>query len=195
MENKQTVGFFIAGLVTLIVAGWVYVSFQNTKTGEQIQEGRQSAGTGERGERIQDSGFKIQEEKQKQTLTDVRPLYPLRIGSATVRVELAQTDEEKEQGLSGRQSLAPETGMLFVFSTPERYKFWMKEMLFPIDILWIDAKGTIVDFRRSLSPDTYPAIFEPSVEAQYVLELPSRTVDAMSIKRGDSLDLSALPIK
>ena len=200
MENKQAVGFFIAGVITLVLAGWVYLSFQPASP-KQVFAKKQEGGVldSSDGHRRNDKGVsgndKPLQANSYQLPATLHPTYPLIISGHTIRVELARSETEKERGLSGRQELTEGSGMLFMFDAPDRYKFWRKDMLISLDLLWIDKDGMVVDLRRSLSPDTYPAIFEPSVEASYVLEVPNQTIDTLSIKRGDRVDFSSVPKK
>jgi uncharacterized membrane protein (UPF0127 family) len=90
---------------------------------------------------------------------------------ASVRVEIADTDAERAQGLSGHAPLASDEGMLFVFPEEGRYSFWMKDMLFPIDILWLDSAGTVVHIERNVAPESYPTSFTSDSLARYVLEV------------------------
>ena len=62
----------------------------------------------------------------------------VRIGESIFRVTIADTLEERVLGLSGTPSLAPDEGKLFLFERPNRYRFWMKDMLFAIDILMVN---------------------------------------------------------
>lgn len=93
------------------------------------------------------------------------------IGDMTVKVELAITDIEKAKGLSGRSNLAEDEGMLFIFSNTTRHPFWMKDMLIPIDMIWIDEAGFVVYIAHEAQPNSYPALFGSSVESKYVLEV------------------------
>ena len=99
------------------------------------------------------------------------------IGSTTIQVEVEDTDASREQGLSGRTSLADGSGMLFVFDTPGNYGFWMKDMNFSIDMLFIDALGTIVTIAPNASSAGYhlnpPQVFYPASSVQFVLEVPA----------------------
>lgn len=91
------------------------------------------------------------------------------------RVAIARTVAARERGLSGRKGLAPDEGMLFIFDAADTYGFWMKEMLFPIDILWLNG-SRIVDISTDLPPsvpgDRLP-VFYPRVPADRVLEVPA----------------------
>src|SRR5512136_601336 len=71
------------------------------------------------------------------------------VGGVRFEVEVAQTPGTREKGLSGRTGLVDGQGMLFVFDKPDRYMFWMKDMLFPIDIIYIRG-GRIVDMALDL---------------------------------------------
>ncbi len=108
----------------------------------------------------------------------------VRIGEIAIPVELADSAGARARGLSGRQSLPPESGMLFIFDEPDRYGFWMKDMHFPIDIIWIDEAGRVVDITERLQPSTYPNSFSPSSPARYVLEVNAEFAMTHEIKRG-----------
>lgn len=99
-----------------------------------------------------------------------------RLGAVTIRgetlkVEIAQTPKEKERGLSGKLSLPKDLGMLFVFDEPGIYGFWMKDMNFPIDIIWISQDSKIIDISPDILPSTFPDTFSPKLPAKYVLEV------------------------
>ncbi len=86
------------------------------------------------------------------------------------RFELADTEEARERGLSGRAEVPSDYGMLFVFEDADRYGFWMKDMLVPIDIIWLADDGSIIGIEREVSPATYPDVFYPPKSVRYVLE-------------------------
>ena len=102
-------------------------------------------------------------------------IYPreIRFGGTLVHLTLAVTEGEKEAGLSGFSSLAADQGMLFIFDKSDKWAFWMKDMHFPIDMIWIDRNGLIVDVKSAIDPSTYPEIFTPRSAASYVLEVQS----------------------
>jgi uncharacterized protein len=87
-----------------------------------------------------------------------------------VFVTTAKTEAARQQGLSGVPSLPPNAGKLFVFEQPGIYGIWMKDMLFSIDIIWMDKDMKVVDIKPNVAPSTYPEVFYPSSEAMYVLE-------------------------
>lgn len=89
-----------------------------------------------------------------------------------VTAEVVRDEAEKAKGLSDRKCLGEGKGMLFAYDTTGDFCFWMKDMNFPIDMLWINDDKTIVTVEPRVSPDTYPAkTFCPDRPAQYVLEL------------------------
>jgi hypothetical protein len=120
---------------------------------------------------------------------EVNPPLPtgtLTIGDrVVVTVELARSMEQKVRGLSGRPGLKPGQGMLFVYDRPQPIGIWMKEMRFPLDILWI-REGRIVQIERNAPPLT-PAGPERVYTAtgDLVLEVPAGFADAKKIRIGD----------
>lgn len=116
----------------------------------------------------------------------------VRIGNrVAVTVEVARTEAEKVRGLSGRDRLAPDRGMLFVYEAPARPRIWMRGMRFPLDILWI-RDGRIVDLVRGAkapAPGEAPQEFAPREDAQYVLEVPAGFVERQGIAVGDRVEV------
>ena len=98
---------------------------------------------------------------------------PMRIAGQTVYVSIADTESSRELGLGGRTGLASDEGMLFIFPQEGKYPFWMKDMKFSIDILWLSNDGTVVYVQPDVSPETYPKSFGPDTLARYVLEVPA----------------------
>ncbi len=112
------------------------------------------------------------------------------IKTHTYAAELAATPEEREKGLSGRQSLAQDVGMLFVFDTPDQYGFWMKDTLIPLDIIWIGEDKRIVHIEKNIEPSTYPTTFQPENDALYVLELNAGQAEKNFFAVGDEVSFS-----
>ncbi len=110
------------------------------------------------------------------------------LGGEALLLEVADTDALRAQGLSGHKPFAPNEGMLFVFPIEGKHSFWMKDMLFPIDILWLDNDYRIVDVKEKATPESYPESFTPSVPALYVLELSAGFFEAHKLKKGDRLE-------
>jgi uncharacterized membrane protein (UPF0127 family) len=108
----------------------------------------------------------------------------VRFATTSIAVEVADTEALRNQGLSGRSGLAPGQGMLFVFDDDNPAQIWMKDMLFPIDIVWLGDNGTVITVTPDVSPDTYPQIFSPAQWARYVLELPAGYARSQGIAEG-----------
>jgi uncharacterized membrane protein (UPF0127 family) len=119
----------------------------------------------------------------------VRAQPVVKIGGQTVQVTIVDTPAKRGKGLSGLAALPEGHGMLFIFPTPDRYGFWMKDMNFSIDIVWISEDGVVVDLDTRVSPETYPAVFTPEAPAQYVLELPAGFAEVYTVKKGDRVEL------
>jgi uncharacterized membrane protein (UPF0127 family) len=113
----------------------------------------------------------------------------IQISGAEFNVEIAASNEEKLLGLSGRSSLASSTGMFFIFNYPGNWGIWMKDMNFPIDVLWIDDDFKINHIVEDMAPQSYPQVYKPTSSARYVLELPAGTVKDRGIKIGQSIFL------
>jgi uncharacterized membrane protein (UPF0127 family) len=113
----------------------------------------------------------------------------VRFATTSITVEVADTETLRNQGLSGRSGLAPGQGMLFVFDDDNPAQIWMKDMLFPIDIVWLSADGAVITVTPDVSPDTYPEVFSPAQWARYVLELPAGYAQSHHIAEGTNFVL------
>ncbi len=111
----------------------------------------------------------------------------LSVNNTSITVEIVRTPEEFYKGLSGRTSLEPDFGMWFDFSTDGRQGIWMKDMKFPIDILWIDSNQIIITIEENVAPDTYPKVFYPTRDARFVLEVSAGTVEKYSFEVGQEV--------
>lgn len=92
-----------------------------------------------------------------------------------------------QKGLSGRSALGADRGMLFIFSRAGMYRFWMPDMHFPIDILWID-NGKVIDADENVSPKfdpLRPVFYTPSRPVRYVLEVNAGFMKRHTIRIGD----------
>ena len=115
----------------------------------------------------------------------------IKIGDEIFTVRVAETQSARERGLSGTRALAPTDGMLFEFPTNALHSIWMKDMLIPIDIVWLSDEFLVVDIRENVSPDTFPAIFTPKLSARFVVELSAGAVKAFNIKEGSRAEIFA----
>jgi uncharacterized membrane protein (UPF0127 family) len=111
----------------------------------------------------------------------------LQIGNAFLKVEVAETNVAKAKGLSQRESLNEDGGMLFLFKEPGHYGIWMKDMNFPIDIIWVNEAKKIVEITPNVTPDTFPKTFYSKEPIQYVLEVQAGWAGEHSILKGDTV--------
>ncbi len=99
-------------------------------------------------------------------------------------VEVATTPAQLEQGLMFRQSLAPDSGMLFDFKSPQPVMMWMKNTLIPLDMLFVDMQGRIANIHERAVPGSLETIGS-GASARAVIELNGGTVARLGIKPGD----------
>ena len=114
-------------------------------------------------------------------------------GGVSLRLEYATTTEAREFGLGGRESIAENEAMLFVFPEDDYYGFWMNDMLIPVDIFWLDSQGQVVSIEENVAPSTCPDVFYPTNPARYVLETVAGFAEARSITIGTPLLLKNFP--
>lgn len=120
------------------------------------------------------------------------PRATLTVGSTTFTIEVASTTPSRAQGLSGRAELAENEGMFFIFPWADRYDFWMKDMKFAIDIVWI-KDDRVVGFTENVAPEPGKSVFSltkysPPEPVNRVLELSAGSVKKFSIKVGDRVE-------
>jgi hypothetical protein len=131
----------------------------------------------------------IVQNAQSQTITSVssstlpgqQQIQPLALLYAT-------TTALQQLGLGNRASLPADEGMLFIFATPGNYGFWMKDMHFSIDMIWMDSNFVITHIAPDVSPDTYPASFYPNQNSSYVLEANAGYSQNNNLSVGETLN-------
>lgn len=186
MIKQQTNRKFIILLSLIVAVGAVFVSFKKNS-----------------------SDFEIPVSSTLSTasslIQDVTPVAPratpfledtptVVIGQTSVIVDIARTNAQIEKGLSGRLSLPAQSGLLFLFSKPDIYQFWMPDMNFPIDIIWIND-NKIVDISSNV-PNTFnpeaPIFYKSKQPIQYVLEVNAGFTENKHIKIGDAVILKGI---
>lgn len=111
----------------------------------------------------------------------------IRIDGQQINVAIADTPQLQELGLGNRDGMGADEGMLFIFQQDSEYAFWMKDMYFSIDMVWISSASKIVYIASNVSPQTYPEDFAPTSPARYVLELHAGYAQAHGFKVGDTV--------
>ena len=104
-------------------------------------------------------------------------------------IEIAQTLTQRAKGLMFREGLEKNQGMLFVFKTEKKHSFWMKNLSFPLDIIWLDKNKEVVFISSNNQPcDNLKCVaIKPSENAKYVLEINKGIVEEIDLKIGDKL--------
>jgi uncharacterized membrane protein (UPF0127 family) len=106
----------------------------------------------------------------------------LRLGDGVFKARVAKTDAEREKGLSGTAKLRDDQAMLFVFGSDGKWSIWMKDMSYPIDIVWLNKDKKVVHIVKNAPPESYPyESFVSKEDARYVVELPAGTADKKRI--------------
>jgi len=118
----------------------------------------------------------------------------IKINETIINIEVADTAAERNRGLSSRESLAADSGMLFVFDKPKQTQFWMKGMRFALDMIFI-RDGKVVDILRNVPPpedgqkDDQLPLYQPVTEIDMMLEVPAGFADSRNIQIGDTVFL------
>ncbi len=102
-------------------------------------------------------------------------------------VEIVSTDATREKGLSSRQALGRQEGMLFAFDQSDFHFFWMKDMLISLDMIFIDENWKIILIEKNLDSKTFPKTFGGGVKSKYVLEINAGEANSGGLKVGDQI--------
>ena len=117
------------------------------------------------------------------------------MNNKTFKVTVAKTIEEKQKGLSGQKSLGQDKGMLFVFNERGYYSFWMKDMKFPIDIIFIDGETIVTIYKNISNPPSGKnpsTVYQPKQAVDKVLEVNSGISAKYNIKEGNKVEFKNL---
>lgn len=121
---------------------------------------------------------------------DRMPVVTIVLSEAELQVEVPRTRAQLIRGLGQRSELGEYDGMLFVFDYPGKHTMVMRDMQFPIDIIWFH-EGKVVDIAPSVHPETAPEAqltpYKPRTDATVVLEVPAGWAEEQGLKIGDRL--------
>jgi hypothetical protein len=107
-----------------------------------------------------------------------KPETDLWLGDGIFKINIASTKDSRERGLSGKSELGPDKALLMVFPSEDKWGIWMKDMNFPIDIIWLNKDKQVVYIVKNAPFDDQTTIYKPEKPALYVVELPAgATVD------------------
>lgn len=128
-------------------------------------------------------------DRAKTAPTVARPAgtVPVQIGNATYNLEVAATNRARQNGLMNRKSMPDDHGMAFVFTEPQELRFYMRNTLIPLDILYLDAQARVVSIKQMQPLD------ETSIPSEglsrYAIELNQGQAARCGVKPGDTIAL------
>lgn len=111
----------------------------------------------------------------------------LRTDAGTYRLRVANSAAERELGLSGVATMSDSKGMLFVFDKPDTACFWMKDMQFGLDMIWLNSDKQVIAVASDVLPRSYPRAYCPPSNATYVIELVAGQAEVAGIAVGKTL--------
>lgn len=117
------------------------------------------------------------------------------INNQAFNLKVAKTNEEKQTGLSNLSSLPQDQGMIFPFGKPDYYSFWMRDMKFPIDIIYIKENKIVTIYENLQPPKTKgetPPIYRPDEPSDTVLEINAGLSKKYNFKKGDAVKIQNL---
>lgn len=117
------------------------------------------------------------------------PKSGIKIGSEYYELEWVSTAEKLQLGLSGRDGLEDNSGMIFVFPDERDQCIWMKDMKFALDIIWLNPEKNIIAIEQNVSPETYPNQYCHG-PAKYVIELNAGDAESAKIEVGQRVNLN-----
>jgi uncharacterized membrane protein (UPF0127 family) len=120
-------------------------------------------------------------------LTSKDEISTISINGQIFSVEVVKEEQDLKKGLSFRNGLERNHVMLFVFPNESFWGIWMKDMNFPIDVVWLNDDKKVVHFVKDMKPETFPKVFYPEQKARYVVEMSMGNVENNQIKIGDTL--------
>ncbi len=170
--KKNNIYYTIVVIIILIAIGLFFIFKGSNTSGQSTDQNQVATTTATTTSALDDSAY--------DTTDIVAP-------NGTIHAFIADTDQKMELGLSNRDSIAADGGMIFEFDTAGSYEFWMKDMRFPLDIVWIDVNKNVLGVVANLSPDSYPNTVLPPSDIGYVLELPAGAAATLGIATGTAL--------
>ena len=178
MKLAERIVMVVIVLVLIGGAAWLYITLK--KEDHALREAVQR---GEYEIPLKDPN----EVTEKEWRTYYPELVPIIIGSTSAYASIADSLPELIKGLSDTPSLPDTVVKLFAFGSTGKHSIWMKDMNYPIDIIWLDESGKIVHIVENVSPDTYPESFAPPTPALYVIETNAGFVASSSLSMGDEV--------
>jgi uncharacterized membrane protein (UPF0127 family) len=187
MKNAERIVIVAILLLLVGVGGWGYYAVQDKRADYR--------------ERVANGDFEIRPSQQPlagltATTSDQsnwRSIYPntvpIKIGAVLVQASIADTMTSRIKGLSNTPYLPANVVKLFAFGVSGSHSIWMKDMLYPIDIIWAAEDGVIVHIEENVSPESFPNSFASPKPAWFVIETNAGFVTDNEIVIGDRVVL------
>ena len=171
----------VAAVVVIAAVGWMYLIFNS----------HVYTASSARPEEADNNNTNFLKEMENAPKDRYLKSY-ITINGFELTANLALTNEQKEKGLSVKDELKESEAMLFVFEESAQHSFWMKDMKFPIDIIWLDNDGKVVHIEQNLQPCVSVLIctsYSPNIDSQYVLETVAGFTQRHNISVGTNIDI------
>ncbi|HEY4489860.1 MAG TPA: DUF192 domain-containing protein [Candidatus Paceibacterota bacterium] len=133
--------------------------------------------------------FYLYSSKTQNTANKLDFSHEALINGYQIKLAFALTEVEKTTGLSFQKELKSDAGLLFFFEKDDYHGIWMKDMNFPIDVIWLDQDFVITDLKTNFLPQSFPEVVHPQRKSRYVLEIRSGSAQNLEMKIGDRLKL------
>lgn len=181
--KKNTVNYWptysLFGVVLLMIGVFTYYTFEYNKNLERKIARSEAVAAAE----LNGVGINTPE------VDAWKLIYPatvrMTIGSTDVNTSIARSWPERITGLSGTPYLPDDVVKLFMFDSSGYHSIWMKDMNYPIDIIWVNEEQEIVYIKKDARPESYPESFTSEVPAMYVIETASGFTENNQVKVGD----------
>ena len=192
-NNMRIYTLYSVLLLFLVLAGWFGTVIYQAKQAEVKLAAQENVSTPTT---LPPSTTESSNETNGDALPSPETIYPntrsMVIRDIEVQASVAETWPERIEGLSNTPYLPEGVVKLFVFDSAGFHSFWMKDMNYGIDILWVNEASEIVHIEQEASPESYPAMFVPNEEARYVIETVAGFVEKHGLVLGDSVVLPTL---
>lgn len=173
--------FVIVGATLLLIAGVVLYLYPGIKI---IPAGKES----------QSQQTLIQEDIRAGA--NSYPQVNITVNDQILIADISATVEQRIKGLSVKDALGENEAMLFVFDVEAEHRFWMKDMKFPIDIIWISSDKIVVDIEQNLHPCDLGLLcstYEPEGDSLYVLETVGGFAGKYGVVKGTTVEFDLNP--
>lgn len=124
------------------------------------------------------------------TSTSTSSFPEIQINETKLKIEVADTELEREEGLMNRTSMPQDQGMIFIFDSEQVITFWMKNTLIPLDIIFINSNGEIVNIAKNTKVNQTTELYSSERPMLYAIEVNAGWTTSNNVKIGDIVDLS-----